>query len=60
MHGTDDPPGALHLYRDDFATDLLEIGQTLVGQSGERITDRQVGLDPFFAAYTEVHLPDGR
>jgi hypothetical protein len=57
--GSGDPPGVLHLYRDDFATDLLELGQTLVGQDGSRITDRAVGLDPFFAATTQVPLPDG-
>lgn len=57
--GSGDPPGILHLYRDDFATDLLELGQTLVGQDGARVTDRSVGLDPFFSAYTEVPLPDG-
>ncbi len=57
--GSDDPPGMLHLYYHDFATDLLELGQTLVGQGGERVADRSVGLDPFFAAYTQVPLPDG-
>ncbi len=57
--GSGDPPGILHLYRDDFATDLLELGQTLVGQDGQRVTQRRVGLDPFFAAYTELPLPDG-
>ena len=57
--GSGDPPGVLHLYRDDFATDLLELGQTLVGQDGARVTQRAVGLDPFFAAYTQVPLPDG-
>jgi hypothetical protein len=57
--GSGDPPGIFHLYRGDFATDLLELGQTLVGQDGVRITERSVGLDPFFAAYTEVPLPDG-
>jgi hypothetical protein len=57
--GSGDPPGVFHLYRGDFATDLLELGQTLVGQGGARITERTVGLDPFFVAYTQVPLPDG-
>ena len=57
--GSGDPPGVFHLYRDDFATDLLELGQTLVGQGGSRVTGRTVGLDPFFAAYTQASLPDG-
>jgi hypothetical protein len=57
--GSGDPPGIFHLYRGDFATDLLELGQTLVGQGGTRIAQRSVGLDPFFAAYTEVPLPEG-
>ncbi len=57
--GSGDPPGVFHLYRGDFATDLLELGQTLVGQEGTRVSERAVGMDPFFAAYTEVPLPDG-
>lgn len=57
--GTDDPPGVLHLYAGDHGTDLLEIGQTLVGQDGARITGWRTGLDPFFAAYAELALPDG-
>ena len=57
--GSGDPPGVMHLYRGDFATDLIELGQTLVGQDGARVTERAVGLDPFFAAYTQVPLPDG-
>jgi hypothetical protein len=57
--GSGDPPGVFHLYRGDFATDLLELGQTLVGQNGARVTDRAVGLEPFFAAYTRAPLPDG-
>ncbi|MFH1466968.1 MAG: trehalase family glycosidase [Pseudomonadota bacterium] len=57
--GSGDPPGLLHLYRGDLATDLLELGQTLVGQGGVRVTGRTVGLDPFFAAYSEVTLAQG-
>ncbi len=57
--GSGDPPGISHLYRGDFGTDLLELGQTLVGQDGARISQRSVGMDPFFAAYSEVPLPDG-
>ncbi len=57
--GTEDPPGVLHLYAGDHGTDLLEIGQTLVGQGGARVTGWRSGLDPFFAAYAELELPDG-
>lgn len=57
--GSDDPPGALHLYAGDHGTDLLELGQTLVGQGGRRAPVVQTGLDPFFAAYAEAILPDG-
>ena len=57
--GSGDPPGVAHLYLGDLATDLVEIGQTLVGQGGARVGGRAVGLDPFFAAYSEVALPDG-
>ncbi len=57
--GTGEAPGIAHLYHRNHGTDLLEWGRTLVAQGGERITARQVGLDPFFAAATTVPLPDG-
>ena len=57
--GGNDPPGVLHLYRGDFGTDLVDGARTLVGVEGARSANQRVGLDPFFATYTEAELPGG-
>jgi len=57
--GSGDAPGITHLYRDHFGLDLLDAGRTRVVHGGDLIRPSRVGLDPFFAAYSEAPLPGG-
>lgn len=57
--GSSDPPGIRHLYLGDHGTDLVEVGQTLVGQGGARVSGWTVGTDPSFAPFAAMTLPDG-
>ncbi len=57
--GSTDPPGITHLYRGDFGLDLVTGGRTRVIEAGARVSGARVGMDPFFAAYTEQPLACG-
>jgi hypothetical protein len=57
--GTADPAGLRHLYLGDFGLDLVQAGRLRVGVGEQAQRPRRVGLDPFFAAWSEVTLPDG-
>ncbi len=57
--GSGDPPGITHLYRGDFGLDLAVGGRTRVLEGGEIRSGARVGLDPFFATYSELPLACG-
>jgi len=57
--GSGDAPGIAHLYLGHFGRELLDAGRTRVVHDGDLIRPARVGLDPFFAAYTEAPLADG-
>ena len=57
--GSGDAPGITHLYHGHFGLDLLDAGRTRIVHEGDLVRPATVGLEPFFAAYSEAALPGG-